>query len=289
MQILAHIHPRLTERFQYLSPERARGHYHDTRKSDVWSLGVTFFEILIGRTPFEHIEGEQFSTKEDLEKYWARTVSQIVQVLIRGTQSSQVRGKWVGSYKMSRAAEKLIRRMVAPNADVRCLTSEALDDPYWVPKEALKAVQKAAHRMSFGTIVLRVSLTKSLAHTGKSASFSQAALSAISIDVDTSRLLDIVSPFTTRTLKERKGENKENLTKAVSSVSIKKSDAKSDFVMVESSEISRKAKVNAADRPSSLSPVAPSSKNKHVRSQSQPKVTVKLGLLFHPRIQYVPQ
>jgi hypothetical protein len=49
---------------------------------------------------------------------------------------------------MSRGVEKLIRRMVAPNADVRCFAAEALDDSYWVPKEALKAVQKAAHRMA---------------------------------------------------------------------------------------------------------------------------------------------
>ena len=40
----------------------------------MWSLGVTFFEILIGRTPFEHTEGEQFATKTALEDYWARTV-----------------------------------------------------------------------------------------------------------------------------------------------------------------------------------------------------------------------
>jgi hypothetical protein len=39
---------------------------------------------LIGRTPFEYVEGEQFSTKEDLEKYWARTVSPIVLVLTVG-------------------------------------------------------------------------------------------------------------------------------------------------------------------------------------------------------------
>lgn len=59
---------------QYLSPERARGLPHDTRKSDIWSLGVTFFEILVGRTPFEYEEGEVFDKKEDLERYWNRTV-----------------------------------------------------------------------------------------------------------------------------------------------------------------------------------------------------------------------
>ena len=65
---------------------------------------------------------------------------------------------------MSRAVEKFIRRMVAPNADVRCFASEALDDPYWIPKEALKAVQKTAHRTSFGPAALHASLTVSLAH-----------------------------------------------------------------------------------------------------------------------------
>jgi hypothetical protein len=186
---------------------------------------------------------------------------------------------------MTRTLERLIRRMVAPNADVRCLASEALDDSYWIPKEALKAVQKAAHRM--------LSALTSLTHCpymfstllGKSASLSQAALSAMHIDVDTSRLLDIVSPFTTRTLKDRKSHNKENLTRPVSSASIMKSDPKSDFVMVESSEILKDVKINTADQSSSLSSAASSSK-KHARSQSQPKVAVKSGqclLLFCAR------
>ncbi|KAJ7288021.1 hypothetical protein C8J57DRAFT_1459679 [Mycena rebaudengoi] len=100
---------------EYLSPERARGLPHDTRKSDVWSLGITFFEILIGRTPFEHSDTEQFSTKEDLEKYWARTL----------------RGKWVGSWKMTKSIEKLLRRMISPNADLRCTMSDAITDSYW--------------------------------------------------------------------------------------------------------------------------------------------------------------
>ncbi|KAF7348357.1 Protein kinase domain-containing protein [Mycena sanguinolenta] len=100
---------------EYLSPERARGLPHDTRKSDVWSLGITFFEILIGRTPFEHSDSEQFSTKEDLEKYWARTL----------------RGKWVGTWKMSKTMEKLLRRMISPNADLRCTATDAMSDPCW--------------------------------------------------------------------------------------------------------------------------------------------------------------
>ena len=40
------------------------------------------------------------------------------------TELCQVRGKWVGSYRMSRGIEKLIRRTVAPNADVQCFATE---------------------------------------------------------------------------------------------------------------------------------------------------------------------
>ena len=147
-------------------------------------------------------------------------------------------------------------------------------------------MQKSAHRMSIGPIALHVSLTASLTHVGKSASFSQAALSAINIDVDTPRLLDIVSPFTTRTHKERKSNNKENLTKIVSSAPIRKSDEKSEFIMVESTELLRNTTVNAADKTSSSATA--SSKKKHLRSQSQPKAAVRSGLSFHILIRHYP-
>ncbi|KAF9450563.1 kinase-like protein [Macrolepiota fuliginosa MF-IS2] len=104
---------------EYLSPERARGLPHDTRKSDVWSLGITLFEILIGRTPFESTDGEQLTTKEDLEKYWQRTL----------------RGNWIGTWKMSTGLEKLLQRMIAPNADLRCTASQAMADEFWRPRK----------------------------------------------------------------------------------------------------------------------------------------------------------
>jgi serine/threonine-protein kinase GIN4 len=42
-----------------------------------------------------------------------------------------MRGKWQGSWKMSKSAEKILRRMIQPNADLRCTAPEALQDPYW--------------------------------------------------------------------------------------------------------------------------------------------------------------
>jgi serine/threonine-protein kinase GIN4 len=94
---------------------------HDTRKSDVWSLGVTFFEIILGRTPFENEKVDNLVCPKGMDVYWQRTL----------------KGKWIDidSEKFRRcispALERLLRRMLAPNADMRINSEDVLKDPYW--------------------------------------------------------------------------------------------------------------------------------------------------------------
>ncbi|KAJ3572947.1 hypothetical protein NP233_g2751 [Leucocoprinus birnbaumii] len=139
---------------EYLSPERARGLPHDTRKSDVWSLGITFFEILIGRTPFENTDGEQLSTKDDLEKYWQRTLL----------------GTWIGEWKMTTEMEKLLQRMIAPNADLRCTASQAMADEMWSPRhESTIAHRRAASTSDTSSVIFEKETAKLLNMTPSSA------------------------------------------------------------------------------------------------------------------------
>lgn len=130
---------------EYLSPERARGLPHDTRKSDIWALGITFFEILMGRTPFEDSDVHGFRTQADLEKYWNRTKQ----------------GIWIGTWKISSGIERLIRRMITPDPNVRCSASQAMADSYWRPR----AEPATPHRHSISSnssIVFQKDMSKIL-------------------------------------------------------------------------------------------------------------------------------
>ncbi|BGP35513.1 hypothetical protein JCM10296v2_007351 [Rhodotorula toruloides] len=88
---------------EYLSPERAKGALHDERLSDVFALGVTMYEIVVGRTPFEKSEDENFLNREQLEVYYNRTLT----------------GQFYGDYIVSTEFESLIHHMVEPSVELR--------------------------------------------------------------------------------------------------------------------------------------------------------------------------
>ena len=65
-----------------------------------------------------------------------------------------MRGKWIGEWKMSNTVEKLLRRMIFPNADLRCTAEAALADPYWA--ESVPSLPPPSLRHAQG---LHVSIT----------------------------------------------------------------------------------------------------------------------------------
>lgn len=54
---------------EYLAPERISAQLHDERLSDIWALGITLYELVVGRTPFERTEDEAFLDRGQLEVY----------------------------------------------------------------------------------------------------------------------------------------------------------------------------------------------------------------------------
>lgn len=106
---------------EYLDPSRAKGVPHDERKSDQFALGVTMYEVVVGRTPFEQDESEEFLTRENLEVYYRRTLT----------------GRFFGDYKISAEFGSLIRIMVDPEATKRFeRCGDALLHPFFSPSES---------------------------------------------------------------------------------------------------------------------------------------------------------
>lgn len=88
---------------EYLSPQRAKSEEHDERLSDIWSLGVTLYEIVVGRTPFEANDHEEFLSKEALEVYYRRTL----------------KGEFLGPHTLSPELRQLLVSMLRPNPKER--------------------------------------------------------------------------------------------------------------------------------------------------------------------------
>lgn len=112
----------------YISPEQARGGYSD-EKSDIYSLGVTIYEMLIGKVPFEgestvsvafaHVHEEAVHLS-DLDPEVPRSLSRIVQKCMQKKPDMR--------YESASALIMDLRRAVSePDGDYVEIT-EVLDD-----------------------------------------------------------------------------------------------------------------------------------------------------------------
>lgn len=80
----------------YISPEQARGGYSDER-SDIYSLGITMYEMVTGRMPFEgdnnvtvalmHIQGEMIPPRE----YYPNIPAGLEKIILKATQKKAER------------------------------------------------------------------------------------------------------------------------------------------------------------------------------------------------------
>lgn len=108
----------------YVSPEQARGGYSD-EKSDIYSLGITMYEMVTGRVPFEgdnnvtvalmHIQGEMIPPRE----YYPDIPASFEKVILKCTQKKPER-----RYLTASALIADLRRVATnPNGDFVVLGS----------------------------------------------------------------------------------------------------------------------------------------------------------------------
>lgn len=127
----------------YISPEQARGGYSDER-SDIYSLGITMYEMVTGRVPFDgdnnvsialmHIQSELISPRQ----YYPDIYSSFEKVILKATQKKPER-----RYLTASALIADLRRVQNnPNIDIIVAPSAITNSPTqeWT-KEDIQAIR----------------------------------------------------------------------------------------------------------------------------------------------------
>ena len=132
----------------YISPEQARGGYRD-EKSDIYSLGVTIYEMLLGKVPFEgestvsvafaHVH-EEAAHLNDVDSSIPRSLSRIVQKCMQKKPDMR--------YESADALIMDLRRAVSdPQGDYVQLEETVNDSPtIMISDDVVRAVKEQPKR-----------------------------------------------------------------------------------------------------------------------------------------------
>lgn len=135
----------------YISPEQARGGYSDER-SDIYSLGITLYEMLTGRVPFEgennvtvalmHIQSEIIPPRE----YYPDIPIGLERIVLKATQKKPERRYLTTSAMLS----DLRKVAMDPNAEVGIAGGTVMDNSptIQISEEELAAIKSATPAQS---------------------------------------------------------------------------------------------------------------------------------------------
>ncbi|MDO5156231.1 MAG: Stk1 family PASTA domain-containing Ser/Thr kinase [Eubacteriales bacterium] len=131
----------------YISPEQARGGYSDER-SDIYSLGITLYEMLVGRVPFEgennvtvalmHIQSEIIPPRE----YYPDIPVGLEKIVLKATQKKPER-RYLTTNAMLADLKSVVEN---PNAEVGLIGTVMSDNSptIQISDEELMAIKSAA-------------------------------------------------------------------------------------------------------------------------------------------------
>ncbi|MBQ8984004.1 MAG: protein kinase [Lachnospiraceae bacterium] len=139
----------------YISPEQARGGYSD-EKSDIYSLGITMYEMVTGHVPFEgdnnitvalmHIQGEMIPPRQ----YYPDIPAAFEKVILKCTQKKPERRYLTASALIA----DLHRVATNPNGDFVVLSENASNNAQTVSmsQEELNTIREATAQKSLNTV-----------------------------------------------------------------------------------------------------------------------------------------
>lgn len=171
----------------YVSPEQARGGYSD-EKSDIYSLGITMYEMVTGRVPFEgdnnvtvalmHIQGEMIPPRE----YYPDIPASFEKVILKCTQKKPER-----RYLTASALIADLRRVATnPNGDFVVLGSNtAANAPTVMMSDAeLNSIKESVAQKSMEEEPAEEPVYTSVYRAEASAPVSKRTVSAATTDDD---------------------------------------------------------------------------------------------------------